>query len=338
LQDELSHLSGTTEHGQVGQEKKIVDPSSIEKNLQSLGTASLIYDWEFSKLKGQKEDCWPRHKLTATGQESFFYTVIPCQSHYYNLSFFSRLDQPVIYGLVTDLLALQKEEQKKLDDSVELVEATIEKIKHARQEVDRLQMRMNRSMAFLQDAVVLTDLSGRILFINLVASNWFSGLEENDSIVEIQNFFGGKSWLGLVHKLLSTYAPIYQELLLLSDHAGDAEKNKTLLCQAAKLDVDTSSSAVQTHFLLVFTDVSQLREAERSKRETLAFLSHDMRSPIVSQLATITSLREDNTLDKGFDQVLDKLEHYGLRSLKYSEDFLQLSRAESIKKLLCINR
>ncbi len=83
--------------------------------------------------------------------------------------------------------------------------------------------------------------------------------------------------------------------------------------------------------LFVFTDVTQLRALEQSKNEALAFLSHDMRSPLVSQLALIEKFQSSEPKQAVAQQpLLDKLVRFAERSLKYSEDFLQLSRAENL--------
>jgi CHASE2 domain-containing sensor protein len=72
---------------------------------------------------------------------------------------------------------------------------------------------------------------------------------------------------------------------------------------------------------ITLSDVSEITEARDRREEALAFLSHDLRSPIVSVLALV---QQPPTGER--DQ---RIAQYARRSLTVSEQFLQLSRLES---------
>ena len=80
--------------------------------------------------------------------------------------------------------------------------------------------------------------------------------------------------------------------------------------------------------VITLVDISAIRRAERTHRETLGFLSHDLRSPIVSLLALIRSAAE-RTPDAEATALYSRMERYASRSLDNAEQFLQLTRIEN---------
>jgi signal transduction histidine kinase len=66
----------------------------------------------------------------------------------------------------------------------------------------------------------------------------------------------------------------------------------------------------------------QLRYLQQDKKETLAFISHDLRTPIASSLATL----------KNHPELAPKMEAALSQALHLAEDFLQASRAEMMTK------
>ena len=76
--------------------------------------------------------------------------------------------------------------------------------------------------------------------------------------------------------------------------------------------------------LLTISDVTDIRIAQERREETLTFVSHDLRSPISSILSIVRNpdLKNDPT-------AMSRIEAYAQRSLKVSEEFVQLSRLEN---------
>ena len=87
-------------------------------------------------------------------------------------------------------------------------------------------------------------------------------------------------------------------------------------------------SRIVAGVLITLVDISALRQAERAHRETLSFLSHDLRSPIVSLLALSGSLR-DRHPDPDVQDSLGRIQRYAKRSLENAEQFLQMTRIEN---------
>ncbi len=85
-----------------------------------------------------------------------------------------------------------------------------------------------------------------------------------------------------------------------------------------------SDVAVPDAFMVSVADIGEVYEARRQRSEALAFLSHDLRSPIVSILALVRG-----AAGKADTDLLKRLEGYAKRSLSTSDQFVQLSRIES---------
>lgn len=98
-------------------------------------------------------------------------------------------------------------------------------------------------------------------------------------------------------------------------------QGQRLLVRIAPLRV---AGYAQPVCLLTISDVTDIRIAQERREETLAFVSHDLRSPISSILSIVRNpgLSNDPT-------ALARIEAYAQRSLKVSEEFVQLSRLEN---------
>lgn len=98
-------------------------------------------------------------------------------------------------------------------------------------------------------------------------------------------------------------------------------QGQRLLVRIAPLQV---AGYAQPVCLLTITDVTDIRVAQERREETLAFVSHDLRSPISSILSIVRNpdLKNDPT-------AMSRIEAYAQRSLKVSEEFVQLSRLEN---------
>ena len=93
-----------------------------------------------------------------------------------------------------------------------------------------------------------------------------------------------------------------------------------LLARMARLEVKGYRQPVG---MITITDVTDIRLAQERREETLAFVSHDLRSPISSILALVRAP------DASWPDVAERIEAYAQRSLMVSEQFVQLSRVEN---------
>ncbi len=75
------------------------------------------------------------------------------------------------------------------------------------------------------------------------------------------------------------------------------------------------------YWVLTLSDLTAIRSAQAQREEALAFLSHDIRSPLHSVLALIKGSQQNSDL-------LEKISRYTQKGLSTSDQFLQLSRLQ----------
>jgi len=121
----------------------------------------------------------------------------------------------------------------------------------------------------------------------------------------------GDTWPQIVYRVVVEAESVSFEAKAQSSHI-------VLDCAPLRIADDAKG-----YWLMTVVDVSDIRLAQRQREEALAFLSHDLRSPMVSILAL---LRRSHTDDSA---LLRQIEGYAQRSLHVSEQFVQLSRVEN---------
>ncbi len=76
-------------------------------------------------------------------------------------------------------------------------------------------------------------------------------------------------------------------------------------------------------------DLSEIRRAERLRSELIEYLSHDLRSPLISSLYLVSQEREDADADKNVTPLV-QVEKNINKTLKMIDDLLGLTRAENL--------
>lgn len=97
---------------------------------------------------------------------------------------------------------------------------------------------------------------------------------------------------------------------------------------AAQAFVPRSANSLPARAIRLHQAVSQLKKAEADRKETLGFISHDMRSPQNTILAVI-ALRRQAPAKWSEAETLARVEQQAKTTLKLVDDFVQLARAES---------
>jgi signal transduction histidine kinase len=107
--------------------------------------------------------------------------------------------------------------------------------------------------------------------------------------------------------------------------AARAPGGQDMLVQVSPFDYEQDDLS---GVLVNLADVTALRESERRRQALMAFLSHDLRTPLASILAVIdiAKLKPEKLEDPKY---IENIEHNARRTLKLADDFLYLSRAES---------
>ena len=121
----------------------------------------------------------------------------------------------------------------------------------------------------------------------------------------------GETWPGIIRQILFQGASF----------AFEAQVGQKPLYVAAEPLSTNEEEAIAEHWVLTFADLSAIRQAQAQREEALAFLSHDIRSPLTSVLALIRNHGQS-------DELLEQITQYTQKGLATSDQFLQLSRLQ----------
>lgn len=202
------------------------------------------------------------------------------------------------------------------------ISAHIERVKLATERLNHVQEFIRRSFERMPDGIIVTDELGIIRFANGHIEQWFG---------EPMPSLGGLPLTRLLEGHDPRETPPWHEtvsetLTLLQSRTVDLKiQDKDFLIHFAPFALPDSE---QYGIVANISDISELREQQRQHREAIDFISHDVRSPLVSQLALIEQLKRDPT-HIGKSQ-LAQLGRLARRSYHLAEEFVQLARAEQL--------
>lgn len=129
----------------------------------------------------------------------------------------------------------------------------------------------------------------------------------------------------------------------LKSGGGDSLVGQLRRVTGASLQVEVASAVVPAMLLQVvpcfsaegrrlgliatLVDISELRAMRQAREDTMRYLSHDLRAPLVSIL---TLLESGSDHESG--ELLPRIERHARRSLKLADDLLRLARAEALDR------
>ncbi|SFM43083.1 CHASE2 domain-containing protein [Marinobacter zhejiangensis] len=206
--------------------------------------------------------------------------------------------------------------------STENITARIERVRQATERMNNLQKFILQSFEHMPDGIIVTDELGVIQFANGHIEEWFK--EPLPSLTGLP-----------LTRLLQGHDPrdnppwqetVSETLTLAQSRTVDLRiHGKDFLIHLAPFK---SSDTRHQGIIANISDITELREQQRQHREAIDFISHDVRSPLVSQLALIEHLKR-NPSDIQSSQ-LEQLGRLARRSYQLAEEFVQLARAEQL--------
>ncbi|MFK8019894.1 MAG: CHASE2 domain-containing protein [Pseudomonadales bacterium] len=212
--------------------------------------------------------------------------------------------------------------------NIDVVAFHINQIRNSHANRRRLRHFIFSCLANLSDGVVATSSNGRVVLINDQARQLLlpggEAAHEMDFRALLESNLNTEMAANQLAALAKAIDGVYQsgeetefEFLSKTDNEILLQGNEFALSE----DSDTAD---EDDKIVVFTltDITRIREMERTRAETLNFVSHDLRSPLVSILALIERSRGQS------DELMD-IRSYAQRALSYTESFLQLARAEA---------
>jgi len=257
----------------------------------------------------------------------------------YPLWSWRRLEAAITY-LGQEFLRLDQEphllpeaEHAQRGDQIEdILERRIRAMKRAARRVRDLRQFVSDSLDSLPDATLVTATDGRILLANRHAIRYFAaaGMRALPGMLLSEALCVLRSAQPVEQAAAAAFR--WKDLLdlgnapaLSSGVSATDDQGRDLLVKSAPC---FSAANVLTGWIVSVIDISTIRAAERSRDETLRFLSHDMRAPQASILALL-ELQRDPASAVPQEELFERIEKAARRTLGLADDFVQLARAES---------
>ena len=208
--------------------------------------------------------------------------------------------------------------------SHEVVQSLIQQVQDAIINLRNTHKFLDDSLAHMADGVVVTNELGEILLVNNRAVTYLQGDNKNNLI--------GKNIIPLLNRL--TVEGTVKLTKLLGDsivnglpasaHASSVTGNDLLL-QITPLSRGYTDTC---NVIFNLSNITQLKSVERARNETLSFVSHDLRSPLVSILALL-ELAKNRESSEEIRILHKRIEDYTQLTINLAEQFIQLARVES---------
>jgi CHASE2 domain-containing sensor protein/signal transduction histidine kinase len=214
-----------------------------------------------------------------------------------------------------------------VEDSLELVQAQIVRMQHANDQLDQLRSVVDDTLAQMADAVLVSDSTATVRFANPRAGDYLLGDAARNVV--------GMMLKQVLADTVPEGSPGWQEVLpavLLGREPHTVTvrhgSGRDLLVDLIPIE---GGDVVAGGVIVSATDISDWKERERRREEMLSFLSHDLRSPLISMLALLELNRSRGRWpDAG---TLATMERHTRTTLHLAEQFLELVRAESSEEL-----
>ena len=206
----------------------------------------------------------------------------------------------------------------------EVVQNLIQQVQDAIINLRNTHKFLDDSLAHMADGVLVTNELGKILLANNRAVTYLQGDNKNNLI--------GKNIIQLLNRLTVEGTEKLNKLLgdsivnglPASAHASN-ESGKDLLLQITPLSRGYTDTC---NVIFNLSDITHLKSVERARNETLSFVSHDLRSPLVSILALL-ELAKNREASEEIRILHKRIEEYTQLTIKLAEQFIQLARVES---------
>ncbi|CAO3992380.1 CHASE2 domain-containing protein [Achromobacter mucicolens] len=239
----------------------------------------------------------------------------------------------------TELQRLQREYPPILNEArVQLanpsasLESRVGELRRALARVRNLRRFLADGLDGMPDATLVFDQEGRVRFRNQAAIMFFQQLGIRPPRI------GRPAAHLLEHTLADDAARARVADALSGRHPADAASpwsadlevrdraGRDLILKCAPIHTAEGQFAGTVATL---TDISNIRQAERQREETLRFISHDMRAPQSSILALVEMAQEGGQQEVRHD-TLARIALLANRTLRLVDDFVHLTRAESM--------
>ena len=170
------------------------------------------------------------------------------------------------------------------------------------------------------EGVIAIDSDAQIVRINRAAAGFFNINTKQAARCSIEEVIKNAEVIAFIRQALDTTAPTETEVIL----TGDSKRHLKL--HAARLS-DTEGS--KTGAVIVLTDTTRIRQLQKVRRDFVANVSHELKTPITSIKGFVETLQEGAlTEPKEAARFLEIIARHADRLNAIIDDLLSLSRLE----------
>ncbi|MBC3833638.1 CHASE2 domain-containing protein [Undibacterium amnicola] len=215
--------------------------------------------------------------------------------------------------------------QDKLERHFSAMQAAARRVRDLRQFV-------TDSLTSLPDATMVTTTDGNVVLTNPAAVDYFNSIGMPHVIDTLVPYLFAN--MSHPHTLYANERDSFSWWHILDLNQSDIlikgvevvdPKNRDLIIKSAPC---YSGQKVLIGWIISILDISEIRQAERRRDETLHFISHDMRAPQASILALIELQKSPKTAIE-HEEFLSRIEKASNTTLGLADSFVQLAHAES---------
>ena len=209
-----------------------------------------------------------------------------------------------------------------------------EQLERAEQRVGELEAQRNQAQAILEsmvEGVVALDRDGRVLWLNSSAQRLFQMQVPQATGKRLVELFRHPELDGLVHEVLERRQPAIREVHVFSP-TEQVVRFQAAPCEGGETGASASpgTAAAGAALVLVAQDVTEIRRLEGMRREFVANVSHELKTPLTSIKGLVETLLtcalDDPANNKRFVSLIDE---DATRLSRLIDDLLELSQIES---------
>ena len=175
----------------------------------------------------------------------------------------------------------------------------------------------------MQDGLLVVDKSLRVTLVNQAFRKLF-GLPEISLEAPLLDVVRDATVDWLIQETLRT-GKVLQSELIRADSKTNSERDVEISAVPIKDDADLTTGAV-----VLFHDITQLKQTDKVRRDFVANVSHELRTPLSILRGYIETLLDNpQTSDKELSRILRVMERHSKRLGLLVDDLLTLAHLES---------
>jgi signal transduction histidine kinase len=212
------------------------------------------------------------------------------------------------------------------------INTLLHELSESKQEETDTIAQIEATLTAIHEAIIIVNRDRRIIFANAFACERFASGKPMGGL-RLEEIFHGSELFRFIVDAGNVSIPRSREVLTrLGDREAWFEVSISRMRKAGWVEEDS--------LLLILHDITRLKQLERLRKDFVANVSHELKTPLTIIKGYAETLRDDNeTMDAGARlRFTEKIVNNTERLNRLVEDLLTLSRLESKAELLNVER